>query len=201
MEWVFTGSLECSSLDAAKALLDRYLALPAAERQGKGAGDIRKWCCNDPTWLVIGANTDNTCFVQALKKACAILDLPFTFTQGDMCAFKDKEDIALTSSIPLSKYHLFIRHLVLDHALPFRNESVTTNIAKRSANDVVYDMISAAADGGVYLVITSEKEVDILETFQREDNQRPHHLQRISRLIPTRPHYGGIRRPLRANLD
>ncbi|ETV90411.1 hypothetical protein H310_14814 [Aphanomyces invadans] len=171
-----------------------------------------KWRRNSGDWLMIGANEDNTCQVAALHQACDLLDLAFSFTDEYIQEYKDAEGIDPTSAISQSKFRPFMRHLVMEHVLPFRLEAATNNIATRKASGVACDAISATDEEGLYLLITTESDVsdacilqrlpgfmfhlydgkdkvDILDTLHRSEHQRPIQLQRLCRLTPI-----GIRR-------
>ncbi|ETV89908.1 hypothetical protein H310_15252 [Aphanomyces invadans] len=95
-EWVFEGELENFSLDSAKALLEKYLALPASQR----TVDFMKWRRNSGDWLMIGANDDNTCLVAALHQACDLLDLAFSFTAEDLQDYKDAQGLFRLREFP-----------------------------------------------------------------------------------------------------
>ncbi|ETW08179.1 hypothetical protein H310_00838 [Aphanomyces invadans] len=99
-----------------------------------------------------------------------------------------------------------MRHLVMEHGLPFRLDVDSNNIATRTAGGVVCDAISATDDEGHYHLITTESgvshayilqrlpgfmfqlyddkdKVDILDTLHRSEHQRPIQLQRLCCLI------------------
>ncbi|ETV96549.1 hypothetical protein H310_10260 [Aphanomyces invadans] len=108
----------------------------------------------NPTLQHIDGLLDKQANPDQPDETCDLLGPPFAFTADEMLAYKQAEDIALTSDIPPSNFRHFIRHLIVNHGLPLDLGSATTNLANRTTNDVVYDAISAADDNGVCLLIT-----------------------------------------------